>query len=500
MFGKKKGFSASQSKHTSRKMTSHTIGTHVAKGGTPRHSRGMNASSVGFSSDRKKRRAARGIVDHVTPQTASGENYRAYSRRVSKRGYIQSAQRKSGMRRAAVGVISVIVIIAVAIGVGVTVFFNASNSKLSLEHSNASSALTAAKEGSPYYVLAAANLGSPKGGSDVSSEAYILVRVDESTRTLTLVSIPGNLAVSLSDGKTHPLYDAYGIGGDEALVKAVSSFAGVGISHLVKTNEEGIRSLVDLVGGIGMTLPESVDDPYAGSIYLEAGEQVLDAESSLVALRASNYAKASETQASVRTSFAYAMALRLLEAGGLDFATELDGIAGNVRTDLSSSQVIDLANAFRPLGEATVYAAYVPGSESEQDGTTLFKASDSQWKTVMESVDAGADPNAVEEAETVSDPTGIKVEIRNGGGVTGVGAKMGEVLGNAGFTIGTIGNVTDAGTYNETLVIYRDEAYKAAANTIVKTIDGGRVVNGGDYYTFDANVLVVIGKDWQPIQ
>ena len=52
MFGKKKGFSASQSKHTSRKMTSHTIGTHVAKGGTPRHSRGMNASSVGFSSDR----------------------------------------------------------------------------------------------------------------------------------------------------------------------------------------------------------------------------------------------------------------------------------------------------------------------------------------------------------------------------------------------------------------------------------------------------------------
>ena len=308
------------------------------------------------------------------------------------------------------------------------------------------------------------------------------------------------MPVSLSDGKTHPLYDAYGIGGDEALVKAVSSFAGVGISHLVKTNEEGIRSLVDLVGGIGMTLPESVDDPYAGSIYLEAGEQVLDAESSLVALRASNYAKSSETQASVRTSFAYAMALRLLEAGGLDFATELDGIAGNVRTDLPSSQVIDLANAFRPLGEATVYAAYVPGSESEQDGMALFKASDSQWKTVMESVDAGADPNAVEEAETVSDPTGIKVEIRNGGGITGVGAKMGEILGNAGFTIGTIGNVTDAGIYNETLVIYRDEAYKAAANTIVKTIDGGRVVNGGDYYTFDANVLVVIGKDWQPIQ
>ena len=282
MFGKKKGFSASQSKHTSRKMTSHTIGTHVAKGGTPRHSRGMNASSVGFSSDCKKRRAARGIVDHVTPQTASGENYRAYSRRVSKRGYIQSAQRKSGMRRAAVGVISVIVIIAVAVGVGVTVFFNASNSKLSLEHSNASSALTAAKEGSPYYVLAAANLGSPKGGSNVSSETYILARVDESTRTLTLVSIPGNLAVSLSDGKTHPLYDAYGIGGDEALVKAVSSFAGVGISHLVKTNEEGIRQFFEILEGWGLegseVKLEKVLHLKTGVNYLEDGNMLVSGE------------------------------------------------------------------------------------------------------------------------------------------------------------------------------------------------------------------------------
>lgn len=500
MFGKKKGFSASQSRHTSRKMISHTIGTHVARGGTPRHSRGMNASSVGFSNDRKKRRAARGIVDHVTPQTASGENGRAYSRRVNKRGYIQDVQRKSGMRRAAVGVVSVLIVIAVAIGVGMTVFSATSNSKLSLQNSNASSALVSAKDGSPYYVLAAANLGSPKATASASDEAYILARVDASSRTLTLVAIPGNLAVGLSDGKTHPLYDAYGIGGDEALVRAVSSFAGVSISHLVKTDEKGIRALVELAGGVGVTLPEAVDDPYAGSIYIESGEQVLDADSSLVALRASNYAKGEETQASVRIAFTRALAQRLLEAGGLDFASELDAIAGSVQTDLSSSQVTDLANAFRPLGEATVYAASVPGSESEQDGVKLFQASSSQWKTVMESVEVGKDPSASEEEETVSDPTGIKVEIRNGGGVTGVGAKMGELLGQAGFTIGTIGNVTDAGVYNETLVVYRDEAYKAAANTIVKTIDGGRVINGGDYYTFDANVLVVIGKDWQPLQ
>ena len=201
------------------------------------------------------------------------------------------------------------------------------------------------------------------------------------------------------------------------------------------------------------------------------------------------------TQASVRTSFAYAMALRLLEAGGLDFATELDGIAGNVRTDLSSSQVIDLANAFRPLGEATVYAAYVPGSESEQDGTALFKASDSQWKTVMESVDAGADPNAVEEAETVSDPTGIKVEIRNGGGITGVGAKMGEILGNAGFTIGTIGNVTDAGIYNETVQILAKPGINTVSDLKGKTICVGDVGSGTEINAWQVLGAAGLTKD-----
>ena len=500
MLKKNKGFSAAQSKHTSRTMNDSTIGTHVTRGGAPRHARRMNASSVGFSNSRKKRRAARGIVETVVPDTSTRESYHAYSRRVNQRGYIQDVQRKSSAKRALVGVVSVLVIALVAVGVGVAVFFNASNSKLSLVDSNAKNALVAAKDGEPYYVLCTADLGSPKGTSGPENDAYLLVRVDEASRVLTAVSIPSNLAVNLSDGKTHPLYDAETLGGDEALVNAVASFSGVSIAHIVKTDEVGLKGLVDLAGGVGVTLSEDVDDPYAGDIYLASGDQVLDGDSAVVMLRASNYTDGVETQAANRTSFMRALAERLLEAGGLDFATELDSIAQGLQTDLSSSQVISLANGLRPLSSATVYTACVPGSAGDADGTSVFNASSSQWKAVMESVNAGADPSASQETETVSDPTGITVEIRNGGGVAGVGAKMGALLGSKGFSVGTIGNVDDSGNYTDTLVIYRDEAYKAAANTIVKMIDTGRAVNGGDYYSFNTNVLVIVGKDWQPIE
>lgn len=500
MLKKNKGFSAAQSKHTSRSMNNSTIGTHVTRGGTPRHARGMNASSVGFSNSRKKRRAARGIVETVVPNTATRESAQAYSRRVNQRGYIQGVQRKSNAKRVLVGIVSVLVVALVAVAVGSAVFFNTSSSKLSLVDSNAKNALVAAQDSKPCYVLCVANLGSPKGYSGSEFDAYLLVRLDTSSRTLTAVSIPSNLSVNLSDGKTHPLYDAVDLGGDEALISAVASFAGVDISHIVKTDEEGLRNLVSLAGGINVTLPEDVDDPYAGDVYLAAGEQTLDANSALVMLRASNYSGGVETQAENRVAFTKALAQRLLESGGIDFATQLDSIAQCIQTDLSSSDVISLADVLRPLGDATIYHACVPGSAGESDGVAVFNASSTQWKAVMESVNAGEDPSASQEVETVSDPSGITVEIRNGGGVTGVGAKMGTLLGNAGFSVGTIGNVEDSGNYTDTLVIYRDEAYKAAANTIVKAIDAGRVVNGGDYYTFSTNVLVIIGKDWQPVE
>ncbi|WP_165174124.1 hypothetical protein [Adlercreutzia sp. ZJ242] len=44
-----------------------------------------------------------------------------------------------------------------------------------------------------------------------------------------------------------------------------------------------------------------------------------------------------------------------------------------------------------------------------------------------------------------------------------------------------------------------DGAYEGAAKAVARAASGGRVINGGDFYTFDTNVLVIIGKDWMPV-
>lgn len=117
----------------------------------------------------------------------------------------------------------------------------------------------------------------------------------------------------------------------------------------------------------------------------------------------------------------------------------------------------------------------------------------------MEYVEAGKDPSTIKTDAPGVDPAGFTVAVRNGTSITGAAAQLSKLLGEAGYNVVETGNVDDYTIYPETLVIYKDEAYKAAAAAVVATMEAGRVVNGGSYYTFDADVLVVIGKDYQPI-
>ena len=59
-----------------------------------------------------------------------------------------------------------------------------------------------------------------------------------------------------------------------------------------------------------------------------------------------------------------------------------------------------------------------------------------------------------------------------------------------------VGNVDDGTAYPETMVIYKDAAFEIAAKAVVSDLSAGRVVNGGDFYQFDTDLLVIIGQDW----
>lgn len=492
-FRRKKGFTATRSKLTSRRLRTATVGTHV-----PRRSRAdTNAASVGFSNPRKQRRATRGYVDTILPSTATRESSSQYARRVSRREFADEVRRRSRMRRT-VALVACAVVALVAAGVaGTAAFFGSLDSRMGLAGSDASSALAAAKEGEPFYALVAADLDEAgSAGAVEGPDALALVRIDEAARAVSVVSIPANLRVVLSDGEAHPVRDA-AASGDAALVKAVADFAGVDIAHLVKTDAAGIMRLVDAAGGVEVEISEEVDDPTAGDVYLPAGRQVLGGREALTLLRASNFENGVEQQASNQRAVLGALSLKLLGGGTLDLLSLLDKVGGSFRTDLGAQGALSLAGKLRGMDASAVRGALVPGQELQGDGASLYAASSDAWSTMMERVEAGEDPAVADEAPSV-DPASFTITVRNGSAITGGAAQLAGTLEGRGFKVVETGNTDVYAAYDETLVVYNDDAYEAAAQTVVDALGFGRTVAGNGFYTFESDVLVVLGEDWKP--
>ena len=479
---RKQGLTQARAKLTSHRMRSATVGTHVPR----RSSRHMNGEAVGFSSPRKRKRAARGIVETILPVTSSGESSSQYARRVSRREFAQDIQRKARIRRIVAIAVCLLVAVAVAAAVGVATFFGSLDAKLGLKDSDAASALVAPKaDAKAFYTVVSADLDAPGSANATDGpDAIALVRVDEETRVVTVVSIPPTLQVSLKDGKKH------------ALVSAVADFAGVNVAHYVKTDAESIVRLVDALGGVEVNVAEEVDDPNAGDAYLPAGTQTLDGAQALTFLRASNFSNGLEVQAANQRELLTALSLRLLGEGRLSFLATLDNVGGSFQTDLSAAAALSVADALRGVDSSSVYGALVPGYETARDGASSYAVSSDAWKSMMELVAAGSEP-VVEQTAPQVDPGSFTITVRNGSGVTGGAGQIADALKDRGFDVTETGN-TDTYAYDETLVVYNDDAFEAAAETVVASLGLGRTVPGAGFYTFDTDVLVVLGKDWKP--
>lgn len=445
-----------------------------------------------------------GQVGTFMPSSTTAESAREYSRRAGRWEYAREIQRKSRLRKAALVAACVLIAIAAAVAVGLGVFFSSVSGRMSLGDSNAQEALVAPADGQrAYYTLLSAELGAAQGyQNENGADAYVLVQVNEESRTLTFIWLPPNLQVSYGDGEYGRLRDAAAVD-DATLIRAVSLFAGVDIAHFAKTDAEGIGELVDTLGGITISLAEEVDDPRAGDLYIPAGQQTIGSGQIPTLLRAYNYTDGRDGQASVQCNVLAAIVEKLAGGQGvLADASMIDSVSGTTATDLASQDVMSLADAFSGITADEIDIEQVPGAEVQRDGVTVFQAQSDSWNALIASIDAGSQPNNEQSGQNPIgddvDHGSFTITVRNGAGITGAAAQMAAQLTADGFVVTETGN-TDTPVYDETLIIYKDAAFEPAANAVHDSLTNGRVVNGGDYYTFDTDVLVVLGSDWKPL-
>lgn len=480
-----------RSRRRSQSWSSSVVGTHA--------SRGRGAHAAGRPSGRSS--ARRGATPNLTGRTAEvrqmGLNTRSVDERTAARHKVGQSRTENFMRRrnrmtyVMVALVAVIVL-AIAFGLGSCVFKNSLSSSMALNDEKASSALVAAEKDKPYYVLVAGISGS---GKNEQATFLTVLRVDEAGKKVSLLNVPTNIAASFNNSSSTMLADAPVEGDEGQLISKVSSLIEADISHYVRITENDFASLVDAMGGLSLNVKERVDDPTAGSIVLYAGDQTLNGEQAAFYVKANNYSEGPSVRCTVQNEVLMAMISKMGEKSGVDSVLSADTLSSKMKTDMNYDAISSLIALY---GQSEVKSGAIPGSNAVVNDETFYSVGTSSWNSVRDQFKNGEDMVGITTDTSGVDKATLSVIVLNGTGLDGYGAQAASKLTAAGYTIKETGNAASA-VYNETLVIYRADKDKAAAEAIVQDLGIGRAVSAGVHYTLTTDIQVVVGKDWNPI-
>ena len=129
-------------------------------------------------------------------------------------------------------------------------------------------------------------LGVDSNGSDTDkfrgtrSDTILLMNIDPASHSINAISIPRDSKVYLADAHgVQKINHAHAIGGVELTKKTVEDTLGVKVDRYIVINTDGVRKLVDTIGGIPVYVEKPLNyDDYSGKlhIHLDKGVHVLN--------------------------------------------------------------------------------------------------------------------------------------------------------------------------------------------------------------------------------
>ena len=349
-----------------------------------------------------------GIRPVVMPQQRGGRasSAQSYDRSLygSGQGAARPKKKGSRARKVLLGILAAFLVLVIGAAAAVALYLNSLNSAISIKDSDEAMEIKEAlqapvassnpNEADAYYTLL---IGSDARSGDTASrsDVLILARVVPSEGKVTMVSIPRDTKVEIPGYGTQKINAAYAYGGVAGAVKAVSEFAGVPITHYAEVHFQELEDLVDILGGVYVDVPVSNDQTGASNtgVQLSAGYQLLNGEQALALARERyGYARGDFQRADNQRLVATAIMKQVLQTPSLEMPSTIQRLAACVTTDMSVTDIISLAQAYRSAGDLTVYSALAPSSTATIDGVSYVITDEAAWKTMMQKVDAGEDP------------------------------------------------------------------------------------------------------------
>ncbi|MHB1355146.1 MAG: LCP family protein [Anaerolineae bacterium] len=349
------------------------------------------------------------------------------------------------------------------------------------------------------------------------SDTMILVSIDPSRNTATMVSIPRDLWVTIPGygenriNAAHSLGDFYKYpGSGVALAKlTVQKALGIPVHYYVRINFSGFEKMVDAIGGLTIDVPRHIyDSAYPDNNYgtyvleIQPGIQLMDGKRALEYARtrhgSNDFDRMQRQQQVIVTARDKILSLNI----PLAKIPELLRIAGDsVQTDLTLREMIALAEMIKGINSENIKQAAIDEtmtwSVTTSKGAMVQVADWDKVNALINELFPNSSPLAAtpDPAKSQIAIEGARIELRNGSGVGELGEQATLALRAKGYNIVRYDSSSQFNQDTTSVITYSVKPYTVDSLVIELAVQPENIRDmSGE--TSDVDIIIILGKDY----
>ncbi|MDR1159286.1 MAG: LCP family protein [Syntrophomonadaceae bacterium] len=213
----------------------------------------------------------------------------------------------------------------------------------------------------PRINILALGVDSRNGEEHSRSDTMILASIDPDFKKIVLVSIPRDTQVTLK-GSREKICTANFYGGPKYAVSTVESLMGIKIDHYVLADFKAFESIIDIIGGVTIDVPQRMYKPSEGINLQSGAQQLLNGHDALAYVRFRDYANGDIERTQHQQLFLRALTEEMLKPVNIVKAPYIaKEVNKYLQTDMSLGTVLKLATWVPFFSKDSITAQTLPG-------------------------------------------------------------------------------------------------------------------------------------------
>ncbi|GAA0770797.1 LCP family protein [Clostridium subterminale] len=197
------------------------------------------------------------------------------------------------------------------------------------------------------------------------SDAIIIATVDSLHKKLKLTSISRDSYVNIEGHGYDKLNHAYAFGQEELAIKTINQTFGLDITDYAKVNFNNLKDIIDIIGGIDITVEDSELADLNGVIST-SGRQHVNGTQALAYSRIRKNSGGDDSRTERQRILLTEIFNKVSTVGILKLPSMVNDILPHVQTSLSTSEVLSLGTKVLSSGITNIEQLRFPLSENSK--------------------------------------------------------------------------------------------------------------------------------------